>query len=1738
VHACRLSQVVLELLCSGDFSMTSQPRQTVLPLLSLQLPVSGLCYSRLQAASSRFSDLELSNLLAEPQTDTAAASHAGSSPRAELLHYRLDALLMETLHSKSLADVVAQHPTEFAEDLLLLSLTDEGMVTSRELGSQQQGPDAAAQGMAASTGTGSSTRGGIKPLLELLKLLLLSRRPPGLRSMQHPVLWMVLIQQHRQHLQAFARICSVAAAAAPAFDNGQPVCAAAAHLTEPAATDSTEALAVPLNQLDAIMWQLYQAMLPAQAALAGSSGVEGWRVACADTLQHLAVLQSLLSAPSSALAQNLECLLQLAAAALQQASSAAADSGVADGQLLQLLEQQLLMLAEQLQGGTHAAGDAATLGIILASVQQLQQAGSADYTTATGRSSSSYGRFVGWLLQCSLDALAGDTRLLSVQHTTTAAASTSSDNTSSPSELLQLVVNVLLGPQCTAALLPQLLQLLTLSVVDSWQVLLGNMQSVSSQCPVWKSLQVSLQGCGPDDTPVALLVAAIQQHCFSGDLLDEMIWVGAERAVTADAAGISCLEGAGKLLCRADTEPVQLAVSVAFLRAVVDTVAPELSAPAAAGSEAAAGSSATAAAAAAAAGASSSRGVSWARLRSTAATSNLEGACDSSSSILLHLLAKLLAKHRESERVHSLLLYLMKVLKGDKAFAFLQQIAQGIAQQAGHPLQQCFSELLGLTAAEDGEEPHQQHLLLPLDPYKGMPGYGQVQQLLAQAAGFPASAAELLQGKVREATTGSTAAQPLLAAVSRQLYLTRGLQGGGLSEGMAVVRGVLEKLTQEQPWETAAGQLLQSFVLNRWHHAGSCSSSSSSGNSSGSGGMMCLQPGASQQQLTLCALAAHLGAMLVTSAHTGASSSSTSTSSSSSSSGGNSFLAPLLMYLTNPEAAAQQLMLGMPGDEATHVLNSTAGQVDATAVYRCACGMKYLIGECGRPSDSRRCPNCELTLGGSGHTPAQGQQSVGRAGNLTEQQQRGFMSTVVAADSTTGRVPVAVATLGVRDLSPSSCQLLRLLVHAALLLGSSAGLQAAGSLRRLLGASSDAAAQETVQQVVQQQWQLLRVSCQASEEQLSAVVHSAIHALGEIAVPHPNAQGAAPNSRGSFAVAGSRPWQVLTSDTDRRAWEQAFQQHVAQPLTSNPSRALQQLLSAGASGAERDSASAAAPSQLYVQCAVQEGLEITVSSSYRRLHLPTLFRSIARQPSLDALAAHFWADPQNAQRYPVTLAVLQEQQQQGLQLLPHLSTLAGFEASFRRRWGGVLSRAEARAVPLLTLLQSGGAGSSTTTATGLAPAGSDAEQQQQQQTASQAAADFVAAWNAVGRVTPRYECRDVVVPVLDLSTAPAAVACLAARDEGLLLLAMLSELAQRQNRFLQAATGQQQQPPAATDITSTQLHLSTKPVQSVQPADIVDVSAALQQLQQLLACPGSKLAWAGLEYGRGQALSFDLDAVEQMLSSSLVQGKCMLSAGSDSLQEFVFAGETFLTEFTLLHQLHLRVPQQDMPADTAAELAAALLQQLQPLAVAPAGLLPHLEVLLSFVRKTGGDSSSSVAQYVMAWLPDGDSKQLLLSCPVLQQVQLCQLVSLYEALEDTVAAAACIEDSISSCYNQPLTKQLEQQVQKMVGLSRSPVVSRLHESQAGGTVIPAAPVVAVLRRLMLRFLRHSSSGTTEQQQLQPEVPLSVYCCNHTCCRWPWQQFAPSPAAAEALLDCVFPAELLLGHACTVVKLLR
>jgi hypothetical protein len=865
---------------------------------------------------------------------------------------------------------------------------------------------------------------------------------------------------------------------------------------------------------------------------------------------------------------------------------------------------------------------------------------------------------------------------------------------------------------------------------------------------------------------------------------------------------------------------------------------------------------------------------------------------------MLQALGSLLSSVHESgqERLRSLLLYLLKKMKGDMAFPQLQLLCQRIAQQPDHPMHSCIAEVFAApAAAAAAEQESQQQQQLPLDPFTQLPQYQQLQQLLSQAAAFPVSAAALLRSKVQQMANSPAAAATMLAAVTRQLYLPKGVahSSSQAEKGLLQVSHILKQLLQEQHGQMPAKQLLLSLLSNQWHTVGAASSSTSCRSAAGSGMLLQLHPGASQQQLYLCSIAMHLAQGLLSSASnkhssTAAAAAGGSKGVSSSSSGG-IFAAPLLLYLTDPAAAQQQYMLGLPGDEATQLLNVAGAAGQATTAFRCQCGMPYLIGECGRPAQELRCPspNCTFSLGGSSHIPAAGQTQVGTAGQVPLRQQRGFISTLIGGtvDSPSGSTGssssggsgsriwgccgdsaalAAAASAGVRSLTPSSCQLLRLLVHTALFVGSAAQLQPSGALCGLLGVRSEAVAQQQLQQIVCQQWQLLLISCQATEEQLLAVVHCAVHAMFAVAASDSSVADASSSSSSS----SSRGCNLCT-EAGRAAWEEQFQQQVANPFTQNPAKALKQLLAAQQStGGAATTESATAGATMFIQCAVQEVLDVSVDPTYRTLHLPTLFRSVAA-PSLDVLAAQFWSDASNAQHYPVTAAVLQELQQQHLQLLPHLHILVSFEAAFRLRCSGMLSRATAGSVTLKDFLSQLTAGST-------AAAAATSKESTNSPLSPQHGLQFLQAWNAVGPIVTRHECRDISVPVLDSRTAPAAVACLTGQDEGRLLAALLAELAQRQNAFLQAATQQQQrrqQQQHAEGNPIRQQHLATTPVQSAKPSGIVDFPAAMQQLQQQLAPLGSGLAWPGLEYGAGQTLHFDLQAVEQLLHGSVVEAR-------------------------------------------------------------------------------------------------------------------------------------------------------------------------------------------------------------------------------------------------------------------------
>ncbi|XP_041354588.1 E3 ubiquitin-protein ligase RNF213-like [Gigantopelta aegis] len=142
------------------------------------------------------------------------------------------------------------------------------------------------------------------------------------------------------------------------------------------------------------------------------------------------------------------------------------------------------------------------------------------------------------------------------------------------------------------------------------------------------------------------------------------------------------------------------------------------------------------------------------------------------------------------------------------------------------------------------------------------------------------------------------------------------------------------------------------------------------------------------------------------------------------------FLHPLIAMATNPALFTNSYLPTMPQDDLSQIRQVLTGVV----YYRCPRGHPYAIGECGRPYTESRCNECGSRIGGTNHTAATG--NVQDSG--VDQTKTGH----ILGDANQ-RPNISPSE---RKLSSQACALLRLLTHAALLLGCDVNTQAVSSM--------------------------------------------------------------------------------------------------------------------------------------------------------------------------------------------------------------------------------------------------------------------------------------------------------------------------------------------------------------------------------------------------------------------------------------------------------------------------------------------------------------------------------------------------------------------------------------------------------------------------------------------------------------------------------------------------------------------
>merc|ERR1711871_1718019 len=91
--------------------------------------------------------------------------------------------------------------------------------------------------------------------------------------------------------------------------------------------------------------------------------------------------------------------------------------------------------------------------------------------------------------------------------------------------------------------------------------------------------------------------------------------------------------------------------------------------------------------------------------------------------------------------------------------------------------------------------------------------------------------------------------------------------------------------------------------------------------------------------------------------------------------------------------------------------------------YRCVqCGYTFFIGECGRPMQATRCPNCSAEIGGAHHNKTQNTLED----DESDRSPQGYMLPVAEKDE---------RHVSFREVPSTSARAIRLLLHGSMFCG-------------------------------------------------------------------------------------------------------------------------------------------------------------------------------------------------------------------------------------------------------------------------------------------------------------------------------------------------------------------------------------------------------------------------------------------------------------------------------------------------------------------------------------------------------------------------------------------------------------------------------------------------------------------------------------------------------------------------------
>jgi len=201
--------------------------------------------------------------------------------------------------------------------------------------------------------------------------------------------------------------------------------------------------------------------------------------------------------------------------------------------------------------------------------------------------------------------------------------------------------------------------------------------------------------------------------------------------------------------------------------------------------------------------------------------------------------------------------------------------------------------------------------------------------------------------------------------------------------------------------------------------------------------------------------------------------------------GSGSLTGPLYILMTDPSSMANSYLPTMPDDNLLECIEAIAVGMSRGRPgewYVCGnCEYPYFIGECSKPMQKTQCPDCGGVLGGENH------KFLGKR-RVASRQDRTKTGHVLGEPGSrlTNSEPQ-------RNLSPILCSLLRILMHASMVMGACRNAQATAQVIKLRREPCDAA--EFLWRHLQRDLDVLGRALGRSVDDAALTVHLVLHRM-------------------------------------------------------------------------------------------------------------------------------------------------------------------------------------------------------------------------------------------------------------------------------------------------------------------------------------------------------------------------------------------------------------------------------------------------------------------------------------------------------------------------------------------------------------------------------------------------------------------------------------------------------------------